>query len=74
LFDAVQSELDQQRINHNKALGNAIVEVVKQPCIGGRFRAVGFTPMGEGVKAFSQQHTSEVKRWLVFLTEMGLRK
>jgi tripartite-type tricarboxylate transporter receptor subunit TctC len=55
-------------------LGNAIVEVVKQPGMGDRFRKIGFEPMGEGVQAFSQQHAREVKRWMAFLTEMGLRK
>jgi len=39
-----------------------------------RFRAIGFEPTAQGVKAFSEVHVSEVKRWVAFLTEMGLRK
>ena len=55
-------------------LGEAIVEVVKQPAIGAKFRAIGFEPTGLGVKAFSELHVSEVKRWVAFLSEAGLRK
>ena len=55
-------------------LGNAIVEIVKQPALQDRFRAIGFEPTGLGVKAVSDLHVSEVKRWIAFLTEMGLRK
>jgi tripartite-type tricarboxylate transporter receptor subunit TctC len=55
-------------------LGKAIVEVVKQPDIGDKFRAIGFEPTGLGVQAFSAHHAAEVKRWLAFLTESGLRK
>jgi len=55
-------------------LGNAIVEIVKQPSMRDRFRAIGFEPTAQGVKAFSEVHVSEVKRWVAFLTEMGLRK
>jgi tripartite-type tricarboxylate transporter receptor subunit TctC len=55
-------------------LGKAIVEVVKQPDIGDKFRAIGFEPTGLGVQAFSAHHAAEVKRWLAFLTDTGLRK
>jgi len=55
-------------------LGNAIAEIVKQPEIGEKFRAIGFEPTGLGVEAFSQFHASEVKRWVAFMTEIGLRK
>jgi tripartite-type tricarboxylate transporter receptor subunit TctC len=55
-------------------LGKAIVDVVKQPDIGDKFRAIGFEPTGLGVQAFSAHHAAEVKRWLAFLTESGLRK
>ena len=55
-------------------LSNAIVEIVKQPGMGDRFRAIGFEPAAQDFKAFSQVHASEVKRWVAFLTEMGLRK
>ena len=55
-------------------LGAAIVEVVKQPDIQEKFRAIGFEPIGQGVKEFTAHHAAEVKRWVAFLTELGLRK
>ena len=55
-------------------LGKAIVDVVKQPEIQAKFRAIGFEPTGLGVQEFSAFHAAEVKRWVAFLTEIGLRK
>jgi tripartite-type tricarboxylate transporter receptor subunit TctC len=56
-------------------LGAAIVEVVNQPDIQKKFRDIGFEPMiGQGVAEFSAHHAAEVKRWVAFLTELGLRK
>lgn len=55
-------------------LGAAIVEVVKEPVIQDKFRAIGFEPTGLGVKAFSDLHAAEVKRWTAFIVEMKLRK
>jgi len=56
-------------------LGEAIVEVVNQSDIQKKFRDIGFEPMiGQGVKEFTAHHESEVKRWVAFLTELGLRK
>jgi tripartite-type tricarboxylate transporter receptor subunit TctC len=55
-------------------LGQAIADIVKQPEIGERFRAIGFEPTGLGVEAFSEFHAAEVKRWVAFMTEIGLRK
>src|SRR4051812_15877407 len=56
-------------------LGAAIVEVVNQPDIQKKFRDIGFEPMiGQGVKEFTAHHAAEVKRWVAFLTELGLRK
>ena len=55
-------------------LGAAIVEVIAQPEIKEKFRAIGFEPTGLGVKEFSALHASEIKRWNAFLTEIGLRK
>jgi tripartite-type tricarboxylate transporter receptor subunit TctC len=56
-------------------LGEAIVEVVKQPDIQKKFRDIGFEPMvDQGVKEFTALHESEVKRWTAFLTEIGIRK
>jgi tripartite-type tricarboxylate transporter receptor subunit TctC len=56
-------------------LGAAIVEVVKQPDVQKKLRDIGFEPMvGQGVKEFTAHHAAEVKRWVAFLTETGLRK
>ena len=56
-------------------LGAAIVEVVNQPDVQKKLRDIGFEPMvGQGVKEFSAHHEAEVKRWVAFLTETGLRK
>jgi tripartite-type tricarboxylate transporter receptor subunit TctC len=55
-------------------LGEAIVGIVKQPEIQDKFRAIGFEPTGLGVKEFSDFHASEVKRWVAFMSEIGLRK
>src|SRR5262245_879523 len=55
-------------------LGNAIADIVKQGDIGDKVRAIGFEPTGLGVEAFSEFHASEVRRWVAFMTEIGLRK
>jgi len=55
-------------------LGKAIVDIVKQGEIEDKFRAIGFEPTGLGVEAFSQFHAAEVRRWVAFMTEIGLRK
>jgi tripartite-type tricarboxylate transporter receptor subunit TctC len=55
-------------------LGKAIVDIVKQPDIQDKFRAIGFEPTGLGPDAFSAFHAGEVKRWVAFMTETGLRK
>jgi tripartite-type tricarboxylate transporter receptor subunit TctC len=55
-------------------LGAAIVDVVKQPEIQAKFRAIGFEPTGLDAKAFADLHAAEVKRWTAFMTEAGLRK
>ena len=55
-------------------LGNAIADIVKQGEIEDKFRAIGFEPTGLGVEAFSQFHAAEVRRWVAFMTEIGLRK
>jgi tripartite-type tricarboxylate transporter receptor subunit TctC len=54
-------------------LGAAIVEVVKQPEVQAKFRAIGFEPTGQDVQTFTAHHAAEVKRWVTFLTEAGLR-
>ena len=55
-------------------LGAAIAEIVKQPDITEKFRAIGFEPTGLGMREFSNFHAAEVKRWVAFMTEAGLRK
>jgi tripartite-type tricarboxylate transporter receptor subunit TctC len=55
-------------------LGAAIADIVRQPDVQDKFRAIGFEPTGLGVKQFSDFHASEVKRWVAFMTEIGLRK
>jgi tripartite-type tricarboxylate transporter receptor subunit TctC len=55
-------------------LGAAIAEIVRQPDVQDKFRAIGFEPTGLGVREFSDFHASEVKRWVAFMTEIGLRK
>jgi tripartite-type tricarboxylate transporter receptor subunit TctC len=56
-------------------LSQAIVEVVNQPDTQKRLRDIGFEPMvGQGMKEFTAHHQAEVKRWVAFLTEIGLRK
>jgi tripartite-type tricarboxylate transporter receptor subunit TctC len=55
-------------------LSAAVVEVVKQPDIQEKFRAIGFEPMRQDAKAFAALHAAEVKRWLAFIAEIGLWK
>jgi tripartite-type tricarboxylate transporter receptor subunit TctC len=55
-------------------LGAAIVEIVKQPDVVAKLRQISFEPTGQGVKEFSDLHASEVRRWVAFYTEQGLRK
>ena len=55
-------------------LGTAIAGIVKQPAIQDKFRAIGFEPTGLDANAFADFHAAEVKRWVAFMTEAGLRK
>jgi tripartite-type tricarboxylate transporter receptor subunit TctC len=55
-------------------LGKAIVEVVKDPEIQKKLRAIGFEPTGQGTPEFTAHHAAEVKRWVAFYGEVGLRK
>jgi tripartite-type tricarboxylate transporter receptor subunit TctC len=55
-------------------LGGAVAAIVKQPDMQEKFRAIGFEPTGLGPKEFSEHHAAEVKRWVAFMTEIGLRK
>jgi len=55
-------------------LGKAIVEIVKQGDMKDKFRTIGFEPTGLSVSEFSAFYESEVKRWVAFMTETGIRK
>jgi tripartite-type tricarboxylate transporter receptor subunit TctC len=55
-------------------LGSAVAAIVKQPDMQEKFRVIGFEPTGLGVKEFSEHHAAEVKRWVAFMSEIGLRK
>ena len=55
-------------------VGAATVEVVRSPDMQQKFRDIGFEPTGQGVKEFSEHHAAEVKRWVSFIGELGLRK
>ena len=55
-------------------LGKTIVEVVKDPETQKKLRAIGFEPTGQNVAEFTAHHAAEVKRWVAFYTEVGLRK
>jgi tripartite-type tricarboxylate transporter receptor subunit TctC len=55
-------------------LSAATVEVVKDPEIQKKLRAIGFEPTGQNVSAFTAHHAAEVKRWVAFYSEVGLRK
>ena len=39
-----------------------------------KLRAIGFEPTGQGVEEFTAHHAAEVKRWVAFYSEVGLRK
>jgi tripartite-type tricarboxylate transporter receptor subunit TctC len=55
-------------------LGAAIVEIVKQPDTVAKLRQISFEPTGQDVQEFTAHHAAEVKRWVDFYTEVGLRK
>jgi tripartite-type tricarboxylate transporter receptor subunit TctC len=55
-------------------LGRAIVEVIKEPEVIKKLRAIGFEPTGQDTKTFTEYHAAEVKRWVAFYGEVGLRK
>src|SRR5262249_12073230 len=62
------------RADVRQKLGDRIVDIVRQSDIKDKFRAIGFEPTGLGVAEFSALHAGEIKRWVKFLTEAGLRK
>lgn len=44
--------------------------LIECACLGG----IGFEPTGLGPQEFSEHHAAEMKRWVAFMTEIGLRK
>ena len=48
--------------------------VMKQPDIVAKHRQISFEPTGQDVAAFTAHHAAEVKRWVSFYSEVGLRK
>lgn len=55
-------------------LGKAVVDIVKQPAMAQRFRAIGFEPTGQDANAFAAYHAAEVIRWKKFASEIGMHK
>lgn len=55
-------------------LGKAVVDIVKQPAMAQRFRAIGFEPTGQDANAFAAYHAAEVIRWKKFTSEIGMHK
>ncbi len=55
-------------------LGKAVVDIVKQPAMARRFRAIGFEPTGQDANAFATYHAAEVVRWKKFVSEIGMHK
>ena len=55
-------------------LGKAVVDIVKQPAMAARFRAIGFEPTGQDANAFAAYHAAEVIRWKKFTSEIGMHK
>jgi tripartite-type tricarboxylate transporter receptor subunit TctC len=47
---------------------------VRRDDLKAKFRTIGFEPTGLGVEEFSALHAAEIKRWVAFLTDLGLRK
>jgi tripartite-type tricarboxylate transporter receptor subunit TctC len=55
-------------------LGKMIAEIVKEPAMAEKFRAIGFEPTGQDADTFAAYHAAEVKRWKQFTGEMGMGK
>ena len=60
--------------NIRQMLGKAVVDIVKQPAMAQRFRAIGFEPTGQDADAFAAYHAAEVIRWKKFTSEIGMHK
>jgi tripartite-type tricarboxylate transporter receptor subunit TctC len=57
-----------------QTLGHAVADIVKQPVMQQRFRAIGFEPTGQDANAFAAYHAAEVARWKKFTSEIGMGK
>jgi tripartite-type tricarboxylate transporter receptor subunit TctC len=55
-------------------LGHAVADIVKQPVMEQRFRAIGFEPTGQDANTFAAYHAAEVVRWKKFTSEIGMDK
>jgi tripartite-type tricarboxylate transporter receptor subunit TctC len=55
-------------------LGHAVADIVKQPAMQQRFRAIGFEPTGQDANAFAAYHAAEVVRWEKFTSEIGMSR
>jgi tripartite-type tricarboxylate transporter receptor subunit TctC len=55
-------------------LGHAVADIVKQPAMQQRFRAIGFEPTGQDANAFAAYHAAEVVRWKKFTSEIGMSR
>jgi tripartite-type tricarboxylate transporter receptor subunit TctC len=55
-------------------VSNAVVQIIKEPEMQKKLRAIGFEPTGMPAKAFGEFNKSETDRWMKIITEIGLRK
>jgi tripartite-type tricarboxylate transporter receptor subunit TctC len=55
-------------------LGHAVADIVKQPAMQQRFRAIGFEPTGQDANAFAAYHAAEVVRWKKFTSEISMSR
>lgn len=60
--------------NIRQMLGKAVADIVKQPAMAARFRAIGFEPTGQDANTFAAYHAAEVVRWKKFTSEIGMHK
>jgi tripartite-type tricarboxylate transporter receptor subunit TctC len=51
-----------------------VVEIVRQPAMQQRFRAIGFEPAGQDANTFAAYHATELARCKRFASEIGMSK
>ncbi|HEY2135591.1 MAG TPA: tripartite tricarboxylate transporter substrate binding protein [Xanthobacteraceae bacterium] len=54
-------------------LSRAMIEVVRQPDVAARFRAIGFEPVGTDAPTFARHYYAEVDRWKAFAAQTGIK-